>query len=924
MVNTGNSGSAVGSSASGGTLVSTGNGRARDVQQSRVGSPADVNRERAVRGGLGGTGEVESTTPTAVEEQKSMSLPAAVRNAPTQQELRGQVRQSNVAVQPTTKSPVSPTSYTSNNLPVVPGYRPQVKEAVEDLFGGGTKGGGAINPFNVGVGITEGLKKTGYKGVEVKSNAVAPSKVTVGAQEFTKPSTEYKGMSVTPEGVGGGFNTALELGAYAVPVTGAALFGTQVVTQDIPMFFNKEATTGQKVVAGIDIALAGSLVLAPKVLPKFGKSLEVQEVSMKVPSKEFKVIATNPEVVNIQKVSGEYQTNIFYKDVTGKARIGAEGKRVEVVERTFTDRLIGQGKTVYSGNPYTDKEGYNKAIEQLKKVGYSEKEARGLIRYQAPRPVEVTFQGKANTIISGTNPSTGITGKYIMNPSEIKGTRGFTSYSEVVAGSNIPIAEKAGFEISRGEQQSTKMFITSQGRPYSKISQSGRTTVSSEQLSGAKQIGEGGLNIPKDRQASTLFDFKTPQDLGSLKVSREAKGTAYQVVSGTRTTVPKSTKIDYSTSKVFVESTEGAPTTTIEAPFVVTKDLNLGGKTIGKDVKFTSEQSKSLTKSLKSIYQEPKRVSPVLDNKVVSESVAKSVPSIPKPVETKISSISSYKETFKPSESTSIYYGKGKYELTAGGALPGAYSVDTKINPNFKGITKYSEIGISKDRTSESEKTSEATKSIINTKTISGISNIPALSNPTAEKGKEVQKTNEIQKSGLGIKTELRVQPKLSSKITTELTGKVRQSINLFPAGKLPISSGKNKVTVDFGKGLSTGFKTFYYRKGKREYLPGIAPKGEAIRKGERKVLSSISARFGVEETNVPISSRDEYYSPSPSVFRNYQIVKGKRVGLKDEFIQKSGTFGEKTVRGARLASGSEVKELISFKKAKSRRFGLI
>ncbi len=41
---------------------------------------------------------------------------------------------------------------------------------------------------------------------------------------------------------------------------------------------------------------------------------------------------------------------------------------------------------------------------------------------------------------------------------------------------------------------------------------------------------------------------------------------------------------------------------------------------------------------------------------------------------------------------------------------------------------------------------------------------------------------------------------------------------------------------------------------------------------------------------------------------------------MKDEWIQKAGTKREPTIKGARLASRSEVSDLLSFRKKKGRK----
>lgn len=117
-------------------------------------------------------------------------------------------------------------------------------------------------------------------------------------------------------------------------------------------------------------------------------------------------------------------------------------------------------------------------------------------------------------------------------------------------------------------------------------------------------------------------------------------------------------------------------------------------------------------------------------------------------------------------------------------------------------------------------------------------------------------------------------------------------------------------------------FKTFVLRRGRKEYLPGVALKGEAIRRGETVARESLVATFGVEKTNIRLPGMDTEYKPSELAFRGYKIRGTSRIPLKDTWIQKAGTRKEgPTIRGGRLASIGERRELASFR---TRRGGLL
>jgi len=104
-------------------------------------------------------------------------------------------------------------------------------------------------------------------------------------------------------------------------------------------------------------------------------------------------------------------------------------------------------------------------------------------------------------------------------------------------------------------------------------------------------------------------------------------------------------------------------------------------------------------------------------------------------------------------------------------------------------------------------------------------------------------------------------------------------------------------------------FKVFVKRKGKRVFLAGRFPRGEAIRIGERKARQTLRATFGIKEVGrIRVKRRVPEQRPSPEIFRTYRIVKGKRVPLKDVWIQKAPY---------RLSARGEVKEILQTKKRK-------
>jgi hypothetical protein len=97
------------------------------------------------------------------------------------------------------------------------------------------------------------------------------------------------------------------------------------------------------------------------------------------------------------------------------------------------------------------------------------------------------------------------------------------------------------------------------------------------------------------------------------------------------------------------------------------------------------------------------------------------------------------------------------------------------------------------------------------------------------------------------------------------------------------------------------GYRAYYKRSGKIIYLSGIFSKGDALRKAERYTLGNLRATFGVSKSNMKVNAPMTNYKPNDNLFRDYRIVKGKRVSLQDEYIQR---------KGKRLSNAMEVKAL--------------
>lgn len=137
-------------------------------------------------------------------------------------------------------------------------------------------------------------------------------------------------------------------------------------------------------------------------------------------------------------------------------------------------------------------------------------------------------------------------------------------------------------------------------------------------------------------------------------------------------------------------------------------------------------------------------------------------------------------------------------------------------------------------------------------------------------------------------------------------TPSLRHTFGYGTSFKVPLpffKPSKHKVKQP---SFDVGFKTYFKKKGKEYYLPGVRSRGEAIKFGEAFTLKNLRATFGIKRTGGIISNvKNSDYSPS-ALFRAYKIKGGQRIPLMDEFIQK---------RGKRLSTGLEIAELRSYRR---------
>jgi hypothetical protein len=172
--------------------------------------------------------------------------------------------------------------------------------------------------------------------------------------------------------------------------------------------------------------------------------------------------------------------------------------------------------------------------------------------------------------------------------------------------------------------------------------------------------------------------------------------------------------------------------------------------------------------------------------------------------------------------------------------------------------------------------------------------------------------TRQVQKPVLKLVLRPVVKPitKLVTRPTTIFQPPLTPPISpfIFPTARIRPKVRERRV------GVVKGFRIFVKRKGKRVFLSGVFPRGEAVRIGARQARRTLRATFGIVEAGaIPRRRRAPAFIPSPRIFRTYQIIKGKRVPLKDIWIQKAPY---------RLSAIGEVREIQVARKTKRRKGG--
>lgn len=306
-----------------------------------------------------------------------------------------------------------------------------------------------------------------------------------------------------------------------------------------------------------------------------------------------------------------------------------------------------------------------------------------------------------------------------------------------------------------------------------------------------------------------------------------------------------------------------------EIPYSEPVNINIPSGNVKTSLKFSAEDQKLLQKAIGSIAIKQSKIAPVKSN----------IPTI------------KLEPQQKP---TSLFYGAGLYERTEeqGSIISNRDIQAPSFIPNYKvnlksfETPKFIPANLNMNKSFSTEISKEVTKELSK--------NLPKLT----EKGITKEVTKQIEKQT--TKQIIKQVPKLITKpslINTPFIPRIPipKTIKTPLIPKIPSSKG------GMPKDYVPGYKPFVLKGGKKFYLDMILPKGKALMEAEEEAKRTLRATFGVEKAGIKIKGEDINFKPSKNLFRSYRIKQGKKIPLKDEYIQKLGK---------RLSSAGEIKEI--------------
>jgi len=266
--------------------------------------------------------------------------------------------------------------------------------------------------------ISGTLKTGGYTGLTIVNPPSTQS------QRIPVPKTEtiLKQETVAKVSVGAG---ELYAGGKVLSIlgrTGGALATTSIGVVQGGKVYRQAETPGQRLL-GVGIiagsAVFGSMALKPQILKTVGERVVVNKVPIgrSIPGKPVTTITEQPtNIMIVKSATGETVAAREVYPFSSILRSESMGVRAAVTKEGFGVRLgLFSPTKVYSGVPYgAEKAGYKEAISLLKEpgyiiqgkqliptMGYTETQARSILRFTAPQQSVVKGAGTINVLYGG-------------------------------------------------------------------------------------------------------------------------------------------------------------------------------------------------------------------------------------------------------------------------------------------------------------------------------------------------------------------------------------------------------------------------------------------------------------------------------------------------------------------------------------------
>ena len=630
---------------------------------------------------------------------------------------------------------------------------------------------------------------------------------------------------------------------YGTPVAevGLGAYGLKV---EAGKYFNKPLVTREPIIVDTRLSEPVSVVSKPKVSRSF-----VNPQGQRVVEETRSVFGIGQVAKEGSKVRIDTRANQFF------------GSKVKISSKGFE---FVPAKPLYSGVPYGNIESYNKALKQLIKSGYTEKQARQVLRFNKPSIKDVKFTGelKVTSIdegtpllsVQGVQKTKAGTGKV----GDVKLAGSKPEFSLInLEGSQYSTGK--GFDIYRFEEKSMKGLLTETGAPYNKLSQIGKTTETKSILSASKNIKE-------------VKGIKGVTNLDDLKVFETATFDVYKQIDIGKKVVPSTKKITTTSSNVFIE--QGDPLIRISDETLTSGKNFITGKGAGS--KSGSQYFKNLYKTDEGIAS---IVSPTSKNINIQPTVTPIKPSV-------------IKSSVIPQ---SAYAGLGQYERTSTTFAPQIVSspqlnvVIPKIDSSQSTQTKSETLVLQTPAT----KTSAAESVIFSTKTPTKAKTVPIESIKELQK----EKVNLIFKQSTSQPQKVRVPQKTTTKEPVKTIVPVKPPVIIPKASPSKVKKKSDKISS------SDIFKAFVKKKGEDIEIGKAGSLAEIKSLLGKKIAGSLRASGFVEKGGVKLKVEE------------LGLLGGRFVKSKKDPFRIVEKRGKRLTKG-----GADVQEIKMFKKSAKRK----